>query len=147
MVGKELNDSFSIIDAINKLKKDWSSWTPDPLLWYDGSGLSRYSMLTTRSILAVLQKIHDQIGFKEIQSLFPAGGQSGTIKNYYKKGKRPFVYAKTGTLRNNHNLSGYIVSKKGNSYVFSIMVNHYQKPTNDIRLAIGEILDYLYNKG
>ena len=147
MVGKELNDNFSTEDAINKLKKDWSSWTPDPLLWYDGSGLSRYSMLTPRSIIAVLQKIHDQIGFKEIQSLFPAGGQSGTIKNYYKKGKTPFVYAKTGTLRNNHNLSGYIVSKKGNSYVFSIMVNHYLKPTNEIRLAIGEILDYIYNKG
>ena len=147
MISKELNDSFSTLDVINQLKKNWNSWIPDPLLWFDGSGLSRYSLITPRTILAVLQKIHNQIGLKGIQSYFPAGGQSGTIKDYYKKGDIPFVYAKTGTLRNNHNLSGYLISKKGNWYVFSIMVNNFEKSTNEIRLAIGDILEYIYNKG
>ena len=147
VIGKELNDSFSTLEAINQLKKNWNSWIPDPLLWFDGSGLSRYSMITPRTIVSVLQKIHNQIGLKGIQSYFPAGGHSGTIKDYYKKGETPFIYAKTGTLKNNHNLSGYLVSKKGNWYVFSIMVNHFDKPTKDIRLAIGDIVEYIYNKG
>ena len=147
MIGKELNDSFSTSDVINKFKKDWNSWTPDPLLWYDGSGMSRYSMFTPRTLVAVLQKIHEQIGLSGIQKYFAAGGESGTIKNFYQKEKTPFVYAKTGTLRNNHNLSGYLISKKGNWYVFSIMVNHFESPTNEIRLAIGDLLDYIYKKG
>jgi len=147
VIGKELNDSFSTLEAINQLKKNWNSWIPDPLLWFDGSGLSRYSMITPRTIVSVLQKIHNQIGLRGIQSYFPAGGHSGTIKDYYKKGETPFIYAKTGTLKNNHNLSGYLVSKKGNWYVFSIMVNHFDKPTKDIRLAIGDIVEYIYNKG
>lgn len=147
MISKELNDSFSTLEAINQLKKDWSSWIPDPLLWFDGSGLSRYTMMTPRTIVSVLQKIHNQIGLKGIQSYFSAGGKSGTIKEYYKKGETPFVYAKTGTLRNNHNLSGYIISRKGNWYVFSIMVNHFENPTKEIRLAIGDLLEYLYNRG
>ena len=147
MIGKELNDDFSAINTINSLKRKWKSWTPDPVIWHDGSGLSRYSMVTPRTLVAVLQKIYTQIDIEGIKKYFAAGGKSGTIKNYYKKAETPFVYAKTGTLRNNHNLSGYIVSKKGNWYVFSIMVNHFESPTNQIRLAIGDILEYVYKRG
>lgn len=147
MIGKKLNDSFLTSDVIDKFKKDWSSWIPDPLLWYDGSGMSRYSMITPRTLVAVLQKIHKLIGLSGIQKYFAAGGESGTIKNFYQIGEAPFVYAKTGTLRNNHNLSGYLISEKGNWYVFSIMVNHFESPTNEIRIAIGDLLDYIYKKG
>ncbi len=147
MIGKELNDDFSTINTINSLKRNWKSWTPDPVIWNDGSGLSRYSMVTPRTLVAVLQKIYTQIDIEGIKKYFAAGGKSGTIKNYYKKGEAPFVYAKTGTLRNNHNLSGYIISKRGNWYVFSIMVNHFESPTNQIRSAIGDILEYIYKRG
>ena len=147
MISKELNNTFSTPDAIKQLKKDWDSWIPDPVLWYDGSGLSRSTMITPRTLVSVLQKIYKEIGLVEIQNYFSAGGKSGTIKNYYIKGKVPFVYAKTGTLRNNHNLSGYLISKKGNWYSFSIMVNHHEKPTDEIRLAIGDLLEYFYKKG
>ena len=147
MISKELNNTFSTPDAIKQLKKDWDSWIPDPVLWYDGSGLSRYTMITPRTLVSVLQKIYKEIGLVEIQNYFSAGGKPGTIKNYYIKGKVPFVYAKTGTLRNNHNLSGYLISKKGNWYSFSIMVNHFEKPTDEIRLAIGDLLEYFYKKG
>ena len=40
-------------------------------IWHDGSGLSRYNMLTTTSIIQVLKKIHDKIGSKKIMIYFP----------------------------------------------------------------------------
>lgn len=147
MISKELNDDFSISKTIRKLKNDWISWMPDEALWYDGSGLSRYSMVTPRTLVAALQKTYDKIGLKGVQEYFAAGGESGSIKNFYQKEEGPFVYAKTGTLRNNHNLSGYIVSRKGNWYVFSIMINHFESSTKEIRIAIGDLLNYIHKKG
>ena len=147
MISKELNDDFLISKTIRKLKRKWNLWVPDEILWYDGSGLSRYSMITPRTLIAVLQKINEKIGLNGIQNYFAAGGLHGNIKNFYEKAGGPFVYAKTGTLKNNHNLSGYIISEKGNWYTFSIMVNHFESSTNEIRIAIGELLDYIYKKG
>jgi len=147
MIGKKLNNNFSTPRAIYTLKNKWNSWVPDPVIWNDGSGVSRYNMITPRTLVAVLQKIYNKIGLVGIQKYFAAGGESGTIKNFYKKQGSPYVYAKTGTLKHNHNLSGYLISKKGNWYVFSIMVNHFESPTNQIRLAIEDILEYIYDKG
>jgi D-alanyl-D-alanine carboxypeptidase/D-alanyl-D-alanine-endopeptidase (penicillin-binding protein 4) len=50
------------------------------------------------------------------------------------------VYAKTGTLRHNHNLSGYWISSSGNVYVFSVMVNHFTVSTDEVREAISLFL-------
>ena len=47
---------------------------------------------------------------------------------------------KTGTLRNNHNYSGYIVTDKNRRYIFSIMINHF---TNDLSKIKGAIVDFL----
>jgi len=55
------------------------------------------------------------------------------------------VYAKTGTLRHNHNLSGYLVSSEENIYVFSIMVNHHTSSKNEVRNAISQLL-YKFQK-
>ena len=70
MIGKELNDDFSTINTINSLKRNWKSWTPDPVIWNDGSGLSRYSMVTPRTLVAVLQKIYTQIDIEGIKKYF-----------------------------------------------------------------------------
>lgn len=145
MVGQQENDTLATAATIARLQQQWASWLPDPLEWVDGSGISRYNMITPRSLLAVLQRIHSTIGLQGIQQYFPLGGAQGTLKAYrLPEGMR--VYAKTGTLRHNHNLSGYFQGKKGYWYAFSIMVNHYTAPTTEIRQAIGALLVQLYKK-
>ena len=49
------------------------------------------------------------------------------------------VFAKTGTLSNNHSLSGYIF--KGEKLIlFSFMVNHHNRSLMDIKKAVGKII-------
>ena len=145
MVGQQENDTLASGATITRIQEQWKTWLPDPLEWVDGSGVSRYNMVTPRSLLAVLQRIYSTVGLQGIQQYFPLGGAQGTLKAYrLPEGMR--VYAKTGTLRHNHNLSGYFQSQRGKWYTFSIMVNHYTAPTKTIRKGISALLAGLYKK-
>ena len=146
MISKNKFDSFKSIDVINFFKNEWSYFLLDPLIWVDGSGVSRYNLFTPRTIKSILKEIYKKIGWKGVSKLFPAGGVSGTIKDYYKSKRKPFIYAKTGTLRNNHNLSGFLIGKSKKKYIFSIMVNHHKSSNKDVRNGIGELLFYLRKK-
>jgi len=128
--------------VIDTIQRQWESWLPDPIEWVDGSGVSRYNMLTPRTLVKVLQEIYKTVGWKTIQAYFPQGGTSGTLKKY--KGTQ--FYAKTGTLRHNHNLSGYLVNPKKKIYVFSVMVNHHTASTAEVRRGISELLQWFDQK-
>ena len=51
-----------------------------------------------------------------------------------------FVWGKSGTLKNNYNYSGYIITNKGKQYVFSIMINHFTEDLDKIKSAIMDFL-------
>ena len=116
----ELRSEIAIRYALDSLLDD----LPDPPLWYDGSGLSRYNLITPRSLAELLRRIYRELPAERIQDLFPAGGRDGTIRDWY-GGEPPFVYAKTGTLRHVHCLSGYLLTDRGNWLVFSFMHNQF----------------------
>ena len=108
-------------------------------IWHDGSGLSRYNMLTTTSIIQVLKKIHDKIGSKKIMIYFPEIKADSKKLSFFDQENRFKVFAKTGTLSNNHSLSGYIF--KGEKLIlFSFMVNHHNRSLMDIKKAVGKII-------
>ena len=136
MISQKSFDEMDIKRTIDALKSEWEEWLPDPLEWVDGSGVSRYNMVTPRTLIAVLKKIYYKVDLKQIKNYFPQSGRSGTIKKYNLKN----VYAKTGTLRHNHNLSGYWISSSGNVYVFSVMVNHFTASTDEVRDGISLLL-------
>ncbi|MEL0319019.1 MAG: D-alanyl-D-alanine carboxypeptidase [Flavobacteriaceae bacterium] len=140
MISRAQAKGFTPEAAIDSLTSSWRPWLPDPLEWVDGSGVSRYNMITPKTLVAVLQQIYFTAGWEKIQALFPQSGTSGTLKAY---SNLEGVFAKTGTLRHNHNLSGYWESEKGNRYVFSIMVNHFTSPTSEIREGIITLLQWL----
>ena len=136
MISQKSFDEMDIKRTINTLKSGWEEWLPDPLEWVDGSGVSRYNMITPRTLIAVLKKIYNKVGFQTIKNYFPKSRFSGTIKKYNLKN----VYAKTGTLRHNHNLSGYWISPSGEIYIFSVMVNHFTASTDEVRDGITLLL-------
>ena len=143
MIANKYKGVFLPEVAIDSLKSRWKPWLPDPIEWVDGSGVSRYNMVSARTLVAVLQQIESQLGWENIQILFPKSGVTGTLKAYTKLEN---VYAKTGTLRHNHNLSGYWISPKGNRYAFAILVNHFTAPTSEIRQGITELATWLQRK-
>ena len=137
--------NFNTMDpekAIVLLLEQWKSWLPDPIEWVDGSGVSRYNMVTPRTLVSVLQKIYQTLDWQTLKRYFPQGATSGTLKKY----SNMAVYAKTGTLRHNHNLSGYLVLSEEEIYAFSIMVNHHTATTDEIRAGIGSLLEWFEKK-
>jgi len=126
-ISLRLNDTISVdkgvrlIQNISKQKE-----------LFDGSGLSRYNLVTPKSVVSSLNDIYNLIGFDRIKKIFP--------ENYIIQNEKHFVWGKTGTLRNNHNYSGYIVTDKNRRYIFSIMINHF---TNDLSKIKGAIVDFL----
>lgn len=116
---------------------------PNAPRWVDGSGLSRYNLFTPAWIVGLLQKIYSEYPEDRVFSYFPAGGESGTIENWYGSADGPFVYAKTGTLGNNYNVSGYLRTKKDRVLIFSMMNNHFRQPTDSIKRSIERSLNWI----
>ena len=111
--------------------------------WVDGSGLSRYNLFTPISFVQVLSKLYDKIPRERLFNLFPVGGESGTLKKYYAGKQKPYIYAKSGTLGNNYSLSGYLITNKGETLIFSFMNNHYKKPTVEIKKRMQLVFEWL----
>jgi serine-type D-Ala-D-Ala carboxypeptidase/endopeptidase (penicillin-binding protein 4) len=139
--GLPLNTEKAIAHAIEHHLAD----LPDKPVWKDGSGLSRYNLFTPRTLVALLQKIYQKVPQEKLFAILPAGGKSGTLKNLFKEGP-PFIFAKTGSLSNVYNLSGYLVTKKGKVLVFSFMNNNFTRPTSDVRKEVERILTGLHEK-
>lgn len=117
----------------------------DKPVWVDGSGLSRYNLFTPRSIVDLWKKIYQLVPQERLFSLLAIGGKPGTIKNWYKS-EKPYVFGKTGSLSNNHCLSGYLVTKKGKILIFSFMNSNFTVPSGEIRNNMQTILNSIYEK-
>jgi D-alanyl-D-alanine carboxypeptidase/D-alanyl-D-alanine-endopeptidase (penicillin-binding protein 4) len=134
-----LNTSTGIENTINQHLSD----LPDKPIWVDGSGLSRYNLFTPRSMVQLLRKIHVLMPQERLFSLLAIGGKTGTLKNLYKDGD-PYIFAKSGSLSNMYNLSGYLLTKSGKTLIFSIMNNNFIKPTSEIRKEVERFLQSIH---
>lgn len=134
--------------AIAYSKKNFMSDLPDEPQWVDGSGLSREDLFTPRTMIALLLKIQEKVNNDEkLHSMLPTGGVSGTLKNAYKTDNGvAFVWGKTGSLSNNHNQSGYIITRKGKKLLFSYMNNNFTRPTSEIRKEMVRIMTEIHER-
>jgi D-alanyl-D-alanine carboxypeptidase/D-alanyl-D-alanine-endopeptidase (penicillin-binding protein 4) len=139
-------DYASILDSLSDFGFLQRGEAPDEFLWFDGSGLSRYNLFTPRSLVWLLDGILEDQGIDRITRMFPAGGQSGTIRSWYNGGDSPYVFAKTGTLRNKHCLSGYIVCNSGKILIFSMMHNNYEGSSSSVKDEMQSILESIRNR-
>ena len=114
----------------------------EALFWADGSGISHYNLVSPRSLAQVLRKLYADYPRELLLRLFPAGGESGTVQRFYGSatGEPPYVYAKTGTLRHTHCLSGYLRASSGRWLVFSFMHNHYAGTSTAYKRAMERTL-------
>ncbi len=140
-----VSDTLKPEIAINHVKKNFLADLPDEPMWVDGSGLSRYNLFTPRSIVALWVKIDAVVPRERLFQLLAVGGRNGTLKNTY-KAEKPYIFGKTGTLSNNHALSGYLVTKRGHTLIFSWMNNNFVSPNADVRGKMEEVLKWIYEK-
>ncbi|ASU36501.1 D-alanyl-D-alanine carboxypeptidase [Mucilaginibacter xinganensis] len=132
--------------VINYSKAHFLNDLPDAPEWVDGSGLSRYNLITPRSIIALLCKILEIKNETLVHSLLPAGGATGSLKKSYKTDNgQPFVWAKTGSFSNNYNQSGYLVTKQGKRLAFSFMNNNFTRPVAEVRDEMVRIITFIHD--
>ncbi|MCX8490960.1 MAG: D-alanyl-D-alanine carboxypeptidase [Cyclobacteriaceae bacterium] len=140
-----VSDTLSPEIAIRYAKKILLADLPDKLQWVDGSGLSRFNLFTPRSIVKLWEKIYREVPRERLFQLLAKGGKSGTIKNWY-KAKPIFIYGKTGTLSNNHCLSGFLITKSGKTLIFSMMSNNFVASSTELRKQMENIFKMIYEK-
>ena len=140
MAGMKLTGELATGRAIDTLLKTSLAGFPDKPKWVDGSGLSRYNLITPRDLVWILDKMRKEFSWQRITDIFPTGGK-GTLRNYVGESGR--LYAKTGTLSGVLALSGYVITRKNNTLIFSVMVNNHTQPNGLIRGRIGNFLKYL----
>ncbi|MDZ4709236.1 MAG: D-alanyl-D-alanine carboxypeptidase [Saprospiraceae bacterium] len=138
-----LFDTLNTTRMIDYAKGHFFATVPDTLHWVDGSGLSRYNLFTPRSVVDILEKIKNKLSWERIERIFPAGGVSGTLKKWYPGLSQPYIFAKTGSLSNNHSLSGYLKTRNGRTLIFSFMHSNYIGSVNPIRLEMQKTLEHI----
>lgn len=143
--GMLFTDTLDSRIAIDTIQTYLNAFLPDTVAWVDGSGLSRYNMVTPRSIVRLWQELIKIYGQQRLMNLLAVGGKVGTIKQWYAMDP-PFIYGKTGTLRHNHVLSGLLLTKSGKTLIFSYMHNHYNSGASPVKEEMEQVLYEIYEK-
>lgn len=142
MASSQLSDTLSFSISKNHMLENHLKNLKQQPRWVDGSGLSRYNLFTPEAMVQVLHQLYREVPEKRLFSLFPYWDESGTLDHI---GETSFIRAKSGSLGNNYNLSGYLFTKSEKTLIFSIMNNHFRAPTEQIRLDIMETLKRIHD--
>jgi D-alanyl-D-alanine carboxypeptidase/D-alanyl-D-alanine-endopeptidase (penicillin-binding protein 4) len=106
----------------------------DSVVQYDASGLSRHNLITPNSS-AMLYKYMDRSRFAPVwRNSLTIGGVDGTLKRrFLGTTAENNIRGKTGTLDQVSALSGYVTSKSGERFSFSILTNNI--PDSGLRVS------------
>jgi len=89
----------------------------------DGSGLSRYNLLSSKQVMALLLSIHQNPKHsKTLIEGLPIAGVDGTLKWMKSPALQGHVHAKSGSMTGVYNLAGYF-STVTSDYAFVIFIN------------------------
>ena len=146
MASNQLFDTLNTNRTINYVQDSLLTFITNKPRWVDGSGLSRYNLFTPRSYVQILNYFQKNIAKERLYNMLATGGKYGTMKRRFTAFEEAIFYGKTGTLSNNHNLSGYLITKSGKTLIFSFMMNHYRHSTHEMQKVMDKIIVDLYNR-
>ncbi len=92
----------------------------------DGSGESRYNLLTPRHLTRLLYTMQQEpaLGL-HFRNALAMSGMNGSLKNRFKTMRSADkIQAKTGTLNGVSTLSGYFTTRNNRELIVTIMINH-----------------------
>jgi D-alanyl-D-alanine carboxypeptidase/D-alanyl-D-alanine-endopeptidase (penicillin-binding protein 4) len=112
--------------------------------WVDGSGLSRYNLLTPRHFARLVIALEQEIGRDRLLGLLAVGGRSGTLKTRFDNKGQPYVWAKTGTLSGVTCVSGLLLSRSEKWLAFSFMHNNYVGSSSPYYWEMEKALGWVY---
>lgn len=94
-------------------------------IFTDGSGLSRYSLVTPGQTISLLKFLYQRFPLTyEYIAALPISGRDGTLQKRFKTPtQQGFVRAKTGTMTGVNSLSGYLYTANGHTLAFAMYIN------------------------
>ena len=114
------------------------------IVYADGSGLSRYDLVSAEALVAVLSHVAGDSRLNSpFQASLPVAGVAGTLSNRLTGTiAAGAVRAKTGSMSNVRSISGYLKTADGEPVAFSIIANNYAVPSAEIdRVADAMLLE------
>jgi serine-type D-Ala-D-Ala carboxypeptidase/endopeptidase (penicillin-binding protein 4) len=115
---------------------------PGSLIQRDGSGLTRYDLVTPEAIVNILAHVDRDPRLRgPFEASLPIAGRDGTLANRMKgTPAEGNVRAKTGSMTAVRGTSGYVTSADGEPLVFCILANNYDTPASTITAAEDAII-------
>jgi len=104
------------------------------VLMADGSGLSRYNLVTADAMVTVLDHVYADIRLRQpYLDTLPVAGRAGTLSARMKgTAADGNVHAKTGSFTNARAVAGFVSTADGEPLAFSIIANNYGAPPDAI---------------
>lgn len=102
----------------------------------DGSGLSRYNLLSAKQLAEVLALIYQDARFHRLIDSLPEAGVSGTLQyrlGYTKPPLKHLVFAKTGSMQGVANLAGFMRLAQQRDILFVVLENGISPETKKQR--------------
>jgi len=116
----------------------------DPALYkaFDGSGLSRYDMVSPTALVHLLTSIwQDPALLDPYRRALPVAGEAGSLESRMKDtAAAGRVWAKTGSMFNIRSVSGYVLTADDEPLVFSFFANTYTVPSSEIDRMMDEAM-------
>ncbi len=110
--------------------------------FFDGSGLSRKTLVTASATTRLLEWMAASPHAAEYLDLLPVGGEDGSLSyRFNKSAGAAALRAKTGTLSHVSGLSGYILSGDQPRLAFSIYLNHANMNSSAGRALLDKIAE------
>jgi D-alanyl-D-alanine carboxypeptidase/D-alanyl-D-alanine-endopeptidase (penicillin-binding protein 4) len=144
-VGRQCRGVGSVQAGLEELKKFLTDAgiEPEGYGFNDGSGLARPNLVTPATVVKLLRHMYGSPLRDSFVSLLPVGGQDGTLSSRFGNEASGRIHAKTGSLAHVSALSGYLDRRHGGWAAFSILVNNYNGPAQDVRGIMDRIVALL----
>lgn len=110
----------------------------------EGSGISRYNLISANWATNALTQIYKADDFKTIKEFMAQPGD-GTLRDRLHE-LRGETILKTGSLKNVSSLYGYVKSLDGNTYAVSIITQNFKEDSKIIKDFEDEIIKLIYSK-
>jgi D-alanyl-D-alanine carboxypeptidase/D-alanyl-D-alanine-endopeptidase (penicillin-binding protein 4) len=108
----------------------------------DGSGLSRYNLITPDSLVSILIHIYRDERLRDaFLGTLPSAGVDGTLGDRMKgTAAEDNVRAKTGSFSNARSVAGFVRTADGEPLAFAVLANNYGGPATEIDSATDAII-------
>ena len=110
----------------------------------DGCGLADSNLVTASGLVTLLTSMHRHQYAVAFQDSLALAGVDGTLKRRF-QGTRVegHLRAKSGAIRQTYTLAGFATTRRGETLVFAILLNHFAGDSAIAYAAINDICDAL----